>query len=101
MDLVLLIAYIIIFALQVLLCAVSIHKESKKMWLWLFLLELISLAMAVCLVVYYNGLPGYGTMPGLTYMGEALFSVWAAMAYGLMLAVSGVIYIVWRKKWCR
>lgn len=99
METILLIAYIAVLIVQVVLLVSSIRKKSKKSWLILCLLELISLASATGLFFYYNSLTGYGMMPGLTYLGEVLFSYGAALVYGGMLAVSVIIYFIGRKTW--
>lgn len=100
METVLLLAYFIIFVLQILLFVFSILRKSRKLWLRLFLLELIPMVTAAGLAHYYNGLPLEHWMSGFTYLGEVLFSVYASWLYGGMLALSGLIYIVGKKKWC-
>ena len=37
--------------------------------------------VSIGLMIYYNNLPGYGFMPGLSYLGEVLFSFGAAVFF--------------------
>ena len=74
MALFLLITYIVILIFQIILFVITIRKKNKKnLWRILFSAELISLLISIGLMIYYNNLPGYGFMPGLTYLGEVLF----------------------------
>lgn len=88
MDLFLLITYIVILILQIILLVISIRKKTKKFWRTLFSIELISMLIAIGLMIYYNSLPGEGFMPGLTYLGEMLFSFGAAILYGISFLIS-------------
>ena len=88
MDLVFLFLYMIVFILQIVLLVLSIKKRRKIFWLSLFSLELISTIGAAFIAKYYDGLPGYGFMPGLSYIGEVIFSLGAAVTYGIMLLIS-------------
>ena len=84
----LLIAYIVILVLQIVLLVLSIRKKQKKLWLSLFLVEVIPMLIANGLRIYYDSLPGYGIMPGLTYIGEVLYSYGASIVYCLVFVVS-------------
>lgn len=90
----LLIAYIVIFVVQFILLVASIRKKQKKLWRKLFLIQLISILVSIGLGFLYDRLPGYGFMPGLSYLGEVLFSFGAAMVYGLFFLISGFCNIV-------
>jgi len=83
-----LIAYIVILVLQIVLLVLSLRKKQKKLWLILFLVEVIPMLIANGLRIYYDSLPGYGIMPGLTYIGEVLYSYGASIVYCLVFVVS-------------
>ena len=83
-----LIAYIVILLLQIVLLVLSLRKEQKKLWLSLFLVEVIPLLIANGLRIYYDSLPGHGIRPGLTYIGEVLYSYGASIVYCLVFLVS-------------
>ncbi len=98
MDLILLGIYILILLLQVALIVIALRKKKKVLWPILFACEIISLVIAVFLGHYYDNLPGSGFMPGLSYIGEVLFSYGAAVVYGVMLLGSIISCLVaWKK----
>lgn len=84
----LLVAYIVILVLQIALLVLSLRKKQKKLWLSLFLVEVIPMLIANGLRIYYDSLPGYGIMPGLTYIGEVLYSYGASIIYCVLFVVS-------------
>ena len=103
MALFLLITYIVIFTFQIILFVITIRKKTKKLWRILFSAELIPLLISIGLMIYYNNLPGYGFMPGLTYLGEVLFSFGAVVLYCISFLISICSYIAisykQRKRW--
>lgn len=88
------ILYISLLALQVLSFILAIRRKSKRYWVSLFVLESVSAVLAWRLGVWFDGLPGYGIMPGLSYLTETLLSYGAAILYGVMLVGSAVTGIV-------
>ncbi len=94
MSTLLLIAYIAVFILQTAFLVLSLRKKTKKLWISLFLSEIIPLIAAFSLMRYFDSLPGYGLMPGLSYFGEVIFSFGAAVLYGVVLFVSLCIFAV-------
>ena len=93
MALFLLITYIVILIFQIILFVISIRKKTKKLWRILFSAELVPLLISIGLMIYYNNLPGYGFMPGLTYLGEVLFSFGAVVLYCISFLISICSYI--------
>ena len=87
-SLFLLIAYIAVFVSHIILLIFAIRKSQKNLWRYHLLSEVISLVLATALMFHFNSLPGHGFMPGLTYLGEVLFSFGAAILYGIMLIAS-------------
>ena len=83
-----LIAYMVILVLQIVLLVLSLRKKQKKLWLSLFLVEVIPMLIAIGLRIYYDSLPGYGIMPGLTYIGEVLYSYGASIIYCVLFVIS-------------
>lgn len=98
MQTLLLIAYIAIFVLQILLLISCIRKNTAKLWISLLLSELLPLVVSFLLMRYFDSLPGYGFMPGLTYFGEVFFSLGASALYGVVLFVSVCIFAVLKIK---
>ena len=92
MDTFLFILYIAIFIFLIIDFVLCVKGKAK--WIVLFVLEIISVTLAVSLWIYYNGLPGYGFMPGLSYLGEVVCSVGALILYVIMLAVTSITRLV-------
>lgn len=92
------ILYIFLLALQVLSLILAIRRKSKRYWISLFILEAVSAVLAWRLGVWFDHLPGYGFMPGLTYISETLFGYGtAAISLGIA-ALSAILWIVLKKK---
>jgi hypothetical protein len=90
--------YFIILAAQIMLLSFSIRKKTKKLWIGTFMFEIISAIIAFVLMWYYNSLPGYGFMPGLSYFEEVLFSMVASFLYAIMLAISFIVFLFVKKR---
>ena len=88
------IAYIAIFILQIVLLVLSVRKKSAKLWLFLILSEVIPMIAAFILMRYFNNLPGYGFMPGLSYFGEVISSLGAVILYAVTLFISLCTFLV-------
>ena len=89
---VLLIIYIVILIFLI----VNFVKclKSKVKWSRLFIFEIFSTILSAILLMYYNNLPGSGFMPGLTYIGEVLFSYGAMIIYSIILAITLIIKLI-------
>ena len=90
--------YIFLLAIQVLSLILAIRRKSKRYWISLFLLEAVSAVLAWRLGGWFDSLPGYGFMPGLTYISETLFGYGtAAISLGIA-ALSAILWIILKKK---
>ena len=94
----LLVIYILVLILQIVLLVQAIRRKSKKRWVVLFIIELVSALVATGVKEYYDSLPGYGFMPGFSYLGDILFSFCASVLYGVLLLVSVSIFLVIEEK---
>ena len=94
LETVLLIIYLAVLAIQIVLFVRCIRQHSLKRWLILFVFEAASLVTAFLLMRYFDNLPGYGIMPGLTYFAATMYSLGAAVLYGIMLLLSFVTAII-------
>ena len=90
--------YIFLLALQVLSLILAIRRKSKRYWISLFLLEAVSAVLAWRLGVWFDSLPGYGFMPGLTYISETLFGYGTAVISLGIAVLSAILWIVLKKK---
>ena len=94
METILLILYLLGFAFQIILLVKSIKKKNNKYWIMTFVIEIIFIIISKIVENYYNSLPGYGFMPGLTYFGETLLSLGANTIYYIMLFITMLTKIV-------
>ena len=86
MEIILLIIYIAILIFLIVNFVQCLKNKSK--WSRLFIFEAISTIVSAILLIYYDNLPGNGFMPGLTYIGEVLFSFGAMVLYSVMLSIT-------------
>ncbi len=97
---ILLVVYALIFIL--LLIALVRCLKSKLKWGILFVCEVLAIIFSTIFMLYYDSLPGYGIMPGLTYVGEVFISLGAMFLFLLLLAITIVleltIYLLEKKK---
>ena len=92
----LLIIYVIVLAVQIVLIVCSCRRKIK--WIWPLLFEAISIIGALATLRYFDSLPGYGIMPGLSYFGEVVWSFLAAVGYGIVLLITLIIYAAFHDK---
>ncbi len=100
MAIILLIIYIIIFIFEIVQFIKCLKNKSK--WSRLFIYEIFFIILSAVLLVHYDSLSGSGFMPGLTYIGEVLFSFVAmilyCIAFGITLITKLIIYLLGKKK---
>lgn len=90
--------YLLALAIQIVMYAGCLQKPVRVRWSMLFLCELCALTAAVYFTYYYNALPGYGMMPGLTYFAETMYSMAGAAVYFCMLLVSVLTCVILKLK---
>lgn len=97
MAIVLLISYILIFTFLIITLIKCFKKKIK--WYRLFLYEIISIILSIIFMTYYDSLPGYGFMPGLSYLGEVLISFGAIVLFSVLLVITIFLkFIIFLKK---
>lgn len=101
MDFVLFFGYLGIFIYFIYRFVVGFKRKETDYWLITVLAELIMMIVAIALMNYYGSLPGKGTMPGFTYLGEYIVCNGAAWLYGISLVVTVLVFLVIRKKFKR
>ena len=99
----LLILFVVYIAALILMIRTFIRcMKHRSKWRKLFVTEIAFLLISNRLMVYYDSLPGYGFMPGLTYLGEFLVSYIAMIVYAILLALTTFIrillYLIAKKK---
>lgn len=94
-SLLLLIACLALFIIQIIMLVKAIKKKEKKYWISGFCLEFFSLILSLVLLYYYDCLaPRGGFMPGLEYLGEELTCMGAGFLYGIMLYITVIASII-------
>ena len=73
-SLILLILYLLVFIIEIILLVKFIRSKQKKYWLINVILECLFIVISIYIYNIYDNLPGYGLMPGLSYVTERLFS---------------------------
>lgn len=92
MDSVLLIGYAVLFAVMVGML-IRIVKQNRKWWpLWLF--ELCAAIGAWAIMMIADAVPGTSMMPGLHNFGIVIYSMGAAVAFGVLLIISLIIGLI-------
>ena len=97
MELGMLIGYLLVFLL---LCAAlvrALKRDCTTDWYLVLGGEALAAAAAFGAARVFDALPGHGMMPGLTWLGEVLFSLGAGVLYLILLAVTVVICAI--KEW--
>ena len=90
--------YIFLLALQVLSLILAIRRRTTGYRFTSLIASLLSAALTWGLGVYYDSLPGYGFMAGLTYISEALFGYGTAVISLGIAALSAILWIVLNMK---
>lgn len=93
-GIVILILYAALLIAQITFLVKTIKSNNNKHWMILIGLEIIVFGTAMALGFYYDSLPGYGKMPGFSYMGEVLFSFGAALVNVILLFISICAWII-------
>ena len=86
-----LIVYICLFILDLYLLVRALKPYSARRLFVAYLSELGSLLAALIIMWFYDQAPGYGIMPGLTYIQEVFYSLGAAVLFTGLLLLSLVI----------
>ncbi len=69
-------------------------KPHIAKWIGLFVFEILLLVNAVCYTHYYNIKPGYGIMPGLSYIVEVALGMLYCGLFMILLIVSLMICLL-------
>ncbi len=94
MYILLLIVYICLFILNLCLLVRAMKPFSIGKLFLTYLSELGSLLAALWIMWIFDQAPGYGIMPGLSYIQEVFYSFCAAVVFAVLLLVSIVIGVI-------
>ena len=72
--------------------------RTQKNWTRLFLVEISAIIVSFILTMIYENLPGFGFMPGLSYLYEIVVSFCAGAVFSLVFIVSVLVYFFTKSK---
>lgn len=91
----LLMIYTVLLLVQIVLLSQFIRKKNNKYWLYTSIIAIISSVAAIGIMFFYDSLPGYGLLPGLTYINESLYSLGAGIIFIGMFLLSLLLKIIY------
>lgn len=97
-SLILLISYLSVFIIEIVLLVKFIKSKQNKYWLINIILEICFIIISIIMFNYYDNLPGYGLMPGLSYITQLLFSFGSCILNIVMLFVTICFKLIVKKK---
>ena len=97
-SLILLISYLSVFIIEIVLLVKFFKSKQNKYWLINIILEICFIIISIIMFNYYDNLPGYGLMPGLTYVTQLLFSFCGCILNIIMLFVTICSRLILKKK---
>lgn len=92
MEIFLFFAYLLMLMIHIANLIFRIRHNNG--WCLTFAAQIISMVIAFIVAVCFDRKPGYGFMPGLTYMGEVLFSYAALIAFFTIFLISITAFIL-------
>lgn len=94
----LLMIYIVLLLVQIVLLFQFVRKKNNKYWLYTSIIAIISSVAAIGIMFFYDSLPGYGLLPGLTYINEWLYSLGASIIFIGIFMLSLLLKIIYLLK---
>lgn len=80
--------YGVLFWVNIALLVLCCCRPRIILWALLYLYEFAGMIISAMIAHYYDSLPGYGIMPGLSYVQETYANMLAAMGFFAMLFVT-------------
>lgn len=94
----LLISCLSVFIIEIVLLVKFFKSKQNKYWLINIILEICFIIISIIIFNYYDNLPGYGLMPGLSYITQLLFSFGSCILNIVMLFVTICFKLIVKKK---
>ncbi len=98
MELILLILYLLVFIIEIFLLVKFIKSKQNKYFFINIILEICFIIISAITFIYYDNLPGYGLMPGLTYFSHFMYSFLSCIINIIMLAVTVFLKLILKKR---
>ena len=93
-DLLLLVFFVVAIIGSITLLVFCFKKKNNKLWFILFGIEFFIIILSFFLMIYFDSLPGFGFMPGLTYLGHILLCLGAIIIFAVLLTTSIVSKVI-------
>lgn len=77
--------YGILFLINIALLVLCCRRPKIILWIILYLYEIAGIIVSGNIAHYYDSLPGFGIMPGLSYVQETYANMFAAMGFFAMV----------------
>ena len=94
----LLISCLSVFIIEIVLLVKFFKSKQNKYWLINIILEICFIIISIIIFNYYDNLPRYGLMPGLSYITQVLFSFGSCILNIIMLSVTICSRLIAKKK---
>lgn len=72
----------------------AIKLEALRNWVLLFAVEGFGAVLSAVIMVYFDHMPPDGVIPGLHYIGEVIFSMFAIPVFIFAGIISVVLFII-------
>lgn len=92
------IIFVVFVLLQIASILYAVRKKQKKDWGIALGCECLITAIVVGLTIYFNGLKGKGSAPGITYFRETIAGMGSTVICGMLLVTSIVLALVQIRK---
>lgn len=97
-SLILLISYLSVFIIEIVLLVKYSKSKQNKYWLINIILEICFIIISISIFKHYEDLPGYGLMPGLSYITQMLFSFCSFVLNIIMFLITICSRLIVKKK---
>ncbi|MDD6272709.1 MAG: hypothetical protein PUA90_04245 [bacterium] len=68
--------------------------KNKFKWNKLLIFEIVFIVLTLILFIYYNNLPGFGFMPGFTYLGETLVNLASMILFIIIFLITLITKLI-------
>lgn len=94
--------YLVLLISQI-ICLVRIirkgqHDKQRSSFIRLMLVEAVCIVLSLFLSLYYDSLPGYGFMPGFTWLYLWIISFAMIFVFLLMLLITAIAFLIQEHK---
>lgn len=93
-ETIVLMIYFLILFVQIAGTVFAARKNKFLFWALVYVFEILSVVGAIIAMLYFDRRPGYGILPGLSYFSETIYSLCAALVYGVSIVNTAIVNII-------